>query len=61
MDPAPALCIVGDLGVTRNPFSASLSRSTNELFGKRRTRFQGADKSQLAVAESPACDRIAFA
>jgi len=31
MDRAPALCIVGDLGVIRNAFSASLSRSTNGL------------------------------
>ena len=33
MDRAPALCIVGDLGVIRNAFSASLSRSTNGLLG----------------------------
>ena len=32
MDRAPALCIVGDLGVIRNAFSASLSRSTNVQF-----------------------------
>jgi len=33
MDRAPALCIVGDLGVIRNAFSASLSRSRNGLLG----------------------------
>jgi len=35
MDRAPALCIVGDLGVIRNAFSASLSRSRNDLRGSR--------------------------
>jgi hypothetical protein len=41
------------------PQSQTLAR--NGLMGSTGIAFQDADKSQLAMAESPASDRIAFA
>ena len=43
--------------------TAALKRtlSRKRAYGKHRNRFPRCDKSQLAMAESPASDRIAFA
>jgi hypothetical protein len=42
-------------------FRVAVTRSPNGLIESAEPGLQGADKSQLAVVESPACDRMAFA
>src|SRR5580704_1185916 len=43
------------------PCAATCNNIQKRVYGKRPNRFQDANKSQLTVADSPACDRIAFA
>jgi hypothetical protein len=49
------------ISIVPGVWSAKRKLSRNGIMGSAELGFQGADKSQLAIAKYPACDRIPFA